>query len=82
MNVEKIHQKANDFAHNYFNMHDSHYNGLKEGYLRGYESGAINFALWLFKHPLDFQYAKENQFIGLDKRYYSIEELYKIFENE
>lgn len=29
---------AEDFAHNYFVMQDSHYNGLKQGFLAGYEA--------------------------------------------
>ena len=82
MNVEKIQQKANNFAHNYFDMHDNHFNGLSTGYIRGYEEGAMDFVNWLTKHPLDFQFADKNQLIGLDMKYYSSEELYKTFKNE
>ena len=34
MNVEKIQQKANNFAHNYFDMYDNHFNGLSTGFIK------------------------------------------------
>lgn len=30
-------QLAEDYAHNYFEMQDNHYNGLKQGFLAGFE---------------------------------------------
>jgi len=80
MNAE---QKANNYAHNYFDMHESNsYKMLKQGYLKGYSDGAKEFLHWLFDHPLDFQFGSKNYLIGLDMKNYSIDELYKIFENE
>jgi hypothetical protein len=85
---ETLEQAAENYAHNNFNMHETNsYKELKKGFEAGVKwqaetmyNEAIEFAEWI--RIKDFQTASKNNWIGLDMKYYTTQELFEQFKKK